>query len=173
VAGFWLENGPSGAHSQGMDDPVVVKMIGFLYSLCTAMMAALMLGYVAHFDFGISRLDIRMLALIGAATFASIFRKEPAKIQMTGVLAVSVVFLCIFSGGAIAAPATDKPAAFWGHRSSDHQGKNVRGRRNRSTHPERRHRKSASTDEKFHSRPQSHRHQTPCNPSGNSSVFSA
>jgi hypothetical protein len=55
-----------------MDDPVVVKMVGFLFSLCTAMIAALMLGYVAHYDFGLSRLEIRTLALTGAATFALI-----------------------------------------------------------------------------------------------------
>jgi hypothetical protein len=71
-AGFRLENGPSAAHSQTMDDPILTKFVGFLFSLCTAMMAALMLGYVGHYDFGLSRLDIRMLALIGAATFAVI-----------------------------------------------------------------------------------------------------
>jgi len=54
-----------------------------------------------------------------------------------------MVFLFMFSGGASAAPAKDKPAAFWGLSSSNHQGKAVRGRRNVSTHPERRRRKPA------------------------------
>jgi hypothetical protein len=51
-------------------------------------------------------------------------------------------FLCVLSCGSIAAPATDKPSAWWGN-SSHHQGKTVRphtGRRNLSTHPERRRR---------------------------------
>lgn len=51
--------------------------------------------------------------------------------------------LCMLSGGAIGAPATRKPAAWWGHSSSHHHGKAVRphtGRRNLSTHPERRRR---------------------------------
>ena len=52
-----------------------------------------------------------------------------------------LIFLCILSGGAMGAPATKKPAAWWGHGSDHHQGKTVRphtGRRNLSTHPERR-----------------------------------
>jgi hypothetical protein len=51
-------------------------------------------------------------------------------------------FLCVLSWGANAAPVTDKPSAWWGN-SSHHQGKTVRphtGRRNLSTHPERRRR---------------------------------
>jgi hypothetical protein len=35
-------------------------------------MVALLLGYVAHYDFGVSRLDIRTLALIGAAALTPI-----------------------------------------------------------------------------------------------------
>jgi hypothetical protein len=57
-----------------------------------------------------------------------------------------LIFLCVLSSGASAAPATHKPSAFWGHRSSHHQGKTVRphtGRRNLSTHPERRRRDGA------------------------------
>ena len=52
-----------------------------------------------------------------------------------------LIFLCILSGGAMGAPAAKKPAAWWGHGSDHHQGKAVRphtGRRNLSTHPERR-----------------------------------
>ena len=38
-------------------------------------MVALTVGYVAHYDFGLSRLDIRMPALTGAAAFAPIFAR--------------------------------------------------------------------------------------------------
>jgi hypothetical protein len=54
-----------------------------------------------------------------------------------------LLFMFSFSGVAIAAPATHKPTAWWGHSSNHHQGKIVRphtGRRNLSTHPERRRR---------------------------------
>ena len=66
------QKGPSGAHAQGMDDPIPVKIAGFLVSVGVAAMAALAVGYVAHYDFGVSRLDIRTSALIGAATIALI-----------------------------------------------------------------------------------------------------
>lgn len=52
-----------------------------------------------------------------------------------------LMLLLVISGGAHAAPATDKPGAWWGHSPSNHHGKAVRphtGRRNLSTHPERR-----------------------------------
>jgi hypothetical protein len=35
-----LANRPSGAHSQATDDPVAFKMVGFLFSICTAVLAA-------------------------------------------------------------------------------------------------------------------------------------
>jgi hypothetical protein len=35
-----LANRPSGAHSQATDDPVAFKMVGFLFSICTPVMAA-------------------------------------------------------------------------------------------------------------------------------------
>jgi hypothetical protein len=47
-------------------DPILVKIAGFL------VFVALAVGYVAHYDFGVSRLDIRTSALIGAATIALI-----------------------------------------------------------------------------------------------------
>jgi hypothetical protein len=54
-------------------EPIISKIIGFLVAVCTAAVAALTVGYIAHYDFGLSRLDIRMLlALIGAATIAPI-----------------------------------------------------------------------------------------------------
>jgi hypothetical protein len=72
VAGFWLENGPSEAHSLAMDDPILTKFVGFLIYVGVAAMTALTMGYVAHYDFGVSRLDIQASALIGAATIAPI-----------------------------------------------------------------------------------------------------
>jgi hypothetical protein len=51
---------------------IISKIVGFLVSVGLAAMVALLLGYVAHYDFGVSRLDIRTLALIGAAALTPI-----------------------------------------------------------------------------------------------------
>ena len=51
---------------------ILSKIVGFLICLCIAGMVALMVGYVAHYDFGLSRLDIQTSALIGAASIAPI-----------------------------------------------------------------------------------------------------
>ena len=54
-----------------------------------------------------------------------------------------LIFLCMLSGAAFGAPATKKPGAWWGHSPGHHRGEAVRphtGRRNLSTHPERRRR---------------------------------
>jgi hypothetical protein len=70
---MWRSSGlESGAHGQAMDDPILMKFVGILAYLAIAAMTALTMGYVAHYDFGLSRLDIRMSALIGAATIAPI-----------------------------------------------------------------------------------------------------
>jgi hypothetical protein len=51
-------------------------------------MAAAMLGYIAHYDFGLSRQEIRTPAVVGAAVIAVVivtlaaldfFRKRPRK----------------------------------------------------------------------------------------------
>jgi hypothetical protein len=60
-----------GAHSQEMER-ILSRIVGLLFSVCMAALVALTVGYVAHYDFGVSRLDIRMAALTGAATFALI-----------------------------------------------------------------------------------------------------
>lgn len=65
-----LENAPSGAHSQLMNDPILTKFVGFLAALGIAAMVAFTVGYVAHYDLGFSRLDIQTSAPIGAATIA-------------------------------------------------------------------------------------------------------
>jgi hypothetical protein len=59
------------AHSQAMEQ-IAAKIAGFLAAICMAAAVALTVGYIAHYDFGVSRLDIRMLALTGAAVFAVI-----------------------------------------------------------------------------------------------------
>jgi hypothetical protein len=51
---------------------IISKIVGFLVSVGLAAMVALLLGYVAHYDIGVSRLDIRTLALIGAAALTPI-----------------------------------------------------------------------------------------------------
>jgi amino acid transporter len=66
-----LENWRSGAHNRAMEQ-IAAKIVGILTYLAIAAMVALTVGYVAHYDFGLSRLDIRMSALIGAATIAPI-----------------------------------------------------------------------------------------------------
>jgi hypothetical protein len=55
-----------------------------------------------------------------------------------------LIFLCVLSGRALAAPAEDKTAAWWGH-SPAHEHRNREktawhhtGRRHMSTHPARR-----------------------------------
>jgi chromate transport protein ChrA len=54
----------------------------------TAPLAAAMLGYIAHYDFGLSRQEIRTPAVVGAAVIAVVivtlaaldfFRKRPRK----------------------------------------------------------------------------------------------
>jgi hypothetical protein len=65
-----LENRLSGAHSQAMDRIILFKILDFLIAICVASMVALTLGFVAHYVFGVSRLDIRRSALMGAAIFA-------------------------------------------------------------------------------------------------------
>jgi hypothetical protein len=67
-----LANGPSWAHSRAMDY-ILVKFANFLIAICVASMIALTLGFVAHYHYGLSRLDIRTSALTGAAIFALIF----------------------------------------------------------------------------------------------------
>jgi hypothetical protein len=55
------------AHSQAME-LIISKIIGFLIAVCTAAVVALMVGEIAHYGLGFSRLHIQMSALIGAAS---------------------------------------------------------------------------------------------------------
>jgi hypothetical protein len=49
---------------------IFAKIVDFLIAVCVASMFAITLGFAAHYLFGLSRLDIRMSALIGAGIFA-------------------------------------------------------------------------------------------------------
>jgi hypothetical protein len=54
-------------------DYIVFRIVDFLIAICAASMVAITVGYVAHYHYGLSRLDIRSSALTGAAIFAVIF----------------------------------------------------------------------------------------------------
>ena len=49
---------------------ILLKILDFLVAICVASMIALTLGFLAHYVFGLSRLDIRASALMGATLFA-------------------------------------------------------------------------------------------------------
>jgi hypothetical protein len=55
---------------------IISNILAFLVSVFMAAMAALTLGYIAHYDFGISRQDIRTQALVGAGTVALLLATE-------------------------------------------------------------------------------------------------
>lgn len=55
---------------------IISNIVGFLVSVCMTAMAALTVGYIAHYDLGFSRQDIRTPALIGAATIALLLATE-------------------------------------------------------------------------------------------------
>jgi uncharacterized membrane protein YjjP (DUF1212 family) len=52
---------------------IFAKIVDFLIAVCVASMFAITLGFAAHYLFGLSRLDIRTSALIGAGIFALVF----------------------------------------------------------------------------------------------------
>ena len=54
-------------------DYILFRIVDFLIAICAASMVAITVGYVAHYHYGLSRLDIRTAALTGAAIFAVIF----------------------------------------------------------------------------------------------------
>jgi uncharacterized membrane protein YjjP (DUF1212 family) len=63
-----LANGPPGAHSQAMVY-ILSKIVDLLFSVFVASMIAGWLGLAAHY-LGLSRLDIRTSALMGAGIIA-------------------------------------------------------------------------------------------------------
>jgi hypothetical protein len=61
---------------------IVSRIVDFLIAIGAASLIALSLGFFAHYVFGVSRLDIRTAALMGAAIFAVLmapvwFGKKP------------------------------------------------------------------------------------------------
>jgi hypothetical protein len=58
------------------------KIVGLLVAVFAASFVAITVEYVAHYDFGLSRLDIRTSALMGAAIFAL---RKAAKIHKIGL----------------------------------------------------------------------------------------
>jgi hypothetical protein len=54
-------------------DNLINKILGLLFTVCVASIIAFTLGYIAHYEFGLSPLDIRTSALKGAGIFALIF----------------------------------------------------------------------------------------------------
>jgi len=67
--GFGLANGLSSAHSQPMGH-ILFKIADFLVAICVASVIAVTMWCVAYYVFGVSSLDIRRSALMGAAIFA-------------------------------------------------------------------------------------------------------
>jgi hypothetical protein len=57
-------------------EPVLSKIAGFLVSASAAALAAFTLGYIAHYDLGLSRQEIRTPALIVAIMIALLLATE-------------------------------------------------------------------------------------------------
>jgi hypothetical protein len=51
-------------------ETIVERVLSYVMSAFTAGVAALSLAYVAHYDFGLSRQEIRTPAIVGAAVVA-------------------------------------------------------------------------------------------------------
>ncbi len=54
----------------------VDRVLNYLVAMGTATMAALTLAYIAHYDFGLSRQEIRKPAVVGAAVIAVLLAVE-------------------------------------------------------------------------------------------------
>jgi len=63
------------AHIRGMGKAVDSVMV-FLMSVITAAFTALSLAYIAHYNFGLSRQEIRTPALVAAAVIAALVAVE-------------------------------------------------------------------------------------------------
>jgi hypothetical protein len=58
-----------GAYSR--DGTTVGSVLSFVMSVVLAAVTALSLAYIAHYDFGLSREEIRTLAVVGAVVIAA------------------------------------------------------------------------------------------------------
>ena len=54
-------------------EPIISRIVGLVIAVFAAAFLAITVGCVAHYGFGLSRLDIRTSALEGAAAAALIF----------------------------------------------------------------------------------------------------
>jgi hypothetical protein len=57
-------------------EKAVDSVIAFLMSVVSATFAALTLAYIAHYEFGLSRQEIRTPAVVGAAVIAVLVAVE-------------------------------------------------------------------------------------------------
>jgi hypothetical protein len=71
-----LANTPSAAHIDGMEsDPSEIAILRWFAAVGT-IVTALSVGYIAHYDFGFSRQEIRAPAVIGAAIIGLLVATE-------------------------------------------------------------------------------------------------
>jgi undecaprenyl pyrophosphate phosphatase UppP len=57
-------------------ETTVGRVLSFLMSVVTAAITALSLAYIAHYDFGLSRQEIRTPAVVAAAVIAALVAVE-------------------------------------------------------------------------------------------------
>jgi hypothetical protein len=77
VASIRVGLGVRKAHIHGMANPSAESVMTFLFfAAVAAIAAAVMLGYVAHFEFGFSRQEIRTPAVIAAAIIGVLLATE-------------------------------------------------------------------------------------------------
>ena len=57
-------------------ETTVGRVLSFLMSVVTAAFTALSLAYIAHYDFGLSRQEIRTPAMVGAIVIAALVAVE-------------------------------------------------------------------------------------------------
>jgi hypothetical protein len=70
-----LENARLAAHIRGMQK-TIDRVLVVIISVAIASMAAVTVGYVAHYDFGLSRQEIRTSALVGAIVIIALLAVE-------------------------------------------------------------------------------------------------
>jgi hypothetical protein len=57
-------------------EKTVDRVLSLMMAMSAAATAAFMLAYIAHYDFGLSRQEIRTLAVVGAAIIAVLVTVE-------------------------------------------------------------------------------------------------
>jgi hypothetical protein len=73
---FGLESGSSPTHIHGMESgPSEIAILRW-FAAVGAIVTALSVGYIAHYDFGFSRQEIRTPAVVGAAIIGLLVATE-------------------------------------------------------------------------------------------------